>query len=369
MTVNALVLQGGGALGGYQVGVYKSLEKRGYLPDLVVGISIGAINSAIIAGNLPQNRVAKLNEFWLKVSHNTGYSHGADHYASKNHNQFSSQLALLFGQTGFFRPRIINPWLMQNLSPENSAYYDTTPLKDTLLEVIDFKYLNSAKSPRFSVGAVELESGKFVFFDNREIEILPEHIMASGALPPGFPPIKIDGLYYVDGGVFLNTPMVRVFDLFHTAFDSCGEHVLCFMVDLFSHAGYLPKDMDGMLERVKDIQFSSRTERMMCLFSDIHQMRYGVKQIYPFLTEEQKQNPLFQSLLAKSCATCLDIVHLVYHSQQDTELHSKDYEFSMASYTLRSKMGYSDTEKMINKNEAIWQKPREGAGIALHTMD
>ncbi|MFN7093730.1 MAG: patatin-like phospholipase family protein [Burkholderiales bacterium] len=367
--INALVLQGGGALGSYQVGVYQALEEHGFLPDLVVGISIGAINSAIIAGNLPENRLERLNEFWLRITYDTGGEKIVDPELLKLHNQYNSKLALMYGQHGFFAPKLINPWWLNDTEPENLAFYDTSPLKKTLLELVDFDYLNSSHSPRLSVGAVDMESGDFTFFDNQEIEILPEHIMASGALPPGFPPIKIKDRYYLDGGVFLNTPMARVFELYDSQRrHSSGATVLCFMVDLFSVAGSKPKDMDGMLERLKDIQYSSRTKRMVSLYAQLQETRYNIQQVSTLFTDEQKKHPAIAALLNRSCSTHLDIIHLICKSESGFELSSKDYEFSKASYLKRAKLGLHDTKAMIEKYATQWLKDPASGGVDIYTL-
>lgn len=349
MTTKALVLQGGGALGAYQIGVYQALQERDYLPDMVVGISIGAINAAIIVGNKPEDRLAKLNYFWNKITHDTLFTHADVAEHSKFHNLLSANLSMNIGQEGFFSPKFLNPWLFNDLDPTEYSYYDTSPLKETLLEVIDFKYLNSTPV-RLSLGAVNLESGEFVFFDNQEIEIIPEHIMASGALPPGFPPVKIGDHYYIDGGVFYNTPLVRVIDLFSGENAFCVNNILCFMVDLFSVSGRRPRSMDGILERVKDIQFSSRTKRFISLYSKIQELTYAFNMLAPTLTEEQKQIPCIAERMENlGCPHHMDIVQIIYHSERGTELHSKDYEFSRASYLRHMEQGYKKAMDMIDK--------------------
>ncbi len=358
--INALVLQGGGALGGYQVGVYEALESHNYVPDLVVGISIGAINAAIIAGNPPQQRLSQLLKFWSKITHNTHYTHNDNVYLSKVHNKFSAAFSLMYGQTGFFKPKLHDPRLLKNVSPENLSYYDSDELYNTLLQFIDFDYLNSEHSIRLSVGATALESGHFMFFDNKEMEILPEHIMASCALPPGLPPVKINGEYYIDGGIFLNTPMARVFDIYSKAPYQHNISIRCFMVDLFSISGKIPQSMDGLMERVRDIRFSSRFKRLMDAYSTLQETRETLHKMTPLLTPEQKKHPLFKSLLKQAHYLHMDIIHLTYKSKPGSELSSKTYEFSQASYTVHKNQGYDVTIEIISKYTHIWSTIRKG---------
>ncbi len=249
------VFQGGGALGTYQVGAYEALSEHGYLPTMITGISIGSINAAIIAGNKPEMRFKRLLQFWDKISTKIPFPMLSEYGLSKFHHFCSAQSALFFGQPGFFTPKSINPWLLPSGTPDEFSFYNTAPLRETLLELIDFKYLNE-KHVRLCLGAVDLESGDFVFFDSKKEEITVDHVLASSALPPGFPPVLLNGRYYVDGGVYSNTPMSMVLDEFADS-ESQIKNVLCFMVDLFAATGVLPHSMDGVMERVKDIQYSS----------------------------------------------------------------------------------------------------------------
>ncbi len=270
----ALLLQGGGALGAYQAGVYQGLAEAGLHPDWTAGISIGAINAALIAGNPPEDRVAKLRQFWELVTSTDPYwqfppsstADGNDNIAtllaqfdpSKGDvvralsNQWSAARALCLGAPGFFMPRLLTPWLWPHGSTEATSYYDTRPLKSTLERLVDFDRINSG-AMRFSVGAVNVRTGNFVYFDTTTHLIRPEHVMASGALPPGFPAVEIDGEHYWDGGLVSNTPLSWVVD------NLPHRDTLAFQVDLWSAQGELPRKMAQIQARQKEIQYSSRT--------------------------------------------------------------------------------------------------------------
>jgi NTE family protein len=227
----SLVLQGGGALGAYQAGVYQALHEAGLEPDWVVGVSIGAINSAIIAGNPPERRLERLEEFWNTITASDPlliWPEGDN--PRKMRNALSAMNAMLFGQPGFFKPNPVNGWLAQRGSRAATSLYDTSPLHRTLEKLVDFELINSGRV-RFAVGAVNVETANFAYFDNAEIEIAPEHVMASGALPPALPMVRIGKNYYWDGGLVSNTPLQHLLD-------NCGsQNSLVFQVDLFSASG------------------------------------------------------------------------------------------------------------------------------------
>ncbi len=362
----AYVFQGGGALGAYQVGAYKALREAGYIPDIVVGISIGAINAAILAGNKREDRLDRLNQFWDNMTTKMPFPMFSNYGLSKFHHFWSAAASLMIGQPGFFTPKALNPNLIPNASPEELSYYDTTPLRKTLIDLIDFNYLNE-KHVRLCLGSVELDSGEFVFFDSFEQEILPEHIMASGALPPGFPPVKIGDKYYVDGGVFSNTPISKIFDEFADS-EKHIKHILCFMIDLFSIKGPLPHSMDGMLERIKDIRYSSHTKRASSMYATAQNLSHAIHYLSSKLTPEQKADPHVQKIMKLGYAHRLDMVHLVYHSEKGTELESKDYEFSAESADKHRIMGYTNTKNMIEREEAHWLNLRH-SGVTLFAQD
>jgi NTE family protein len=255
-----LVLQGGGALGSYQAGVYEALASSEYLPDWVAGISIGAINAAIIAGNTPENRVKRLRSFWEEVTAQHNFLPSAPVGSLAKWQPRSSALtALMFGQPGFFTPRAPKDWL----SPGNLlSYYDTSVLKTTLERLVDFNRINRTDDMRLSVGAVNVRTGRFSYFDSAKMTIRPEHVMASSALPPGFPPVEIDGEHYWDGGLFSNTPLEYVLDY------SPRRSRLTFQVDLFHAQGQLPTNLQEVSERDQDIRYSSRTNVCSNAFRD-----------------------------------------------------------------------------------------------------
>lgn len=360
------VFQGGGALGAYQVGAFEALREHGYRPDMIVGISIGAINAAIIAGNPVETRLERLHEFWDRITTKMPFPSMANHGLSKFHHWVSAHCSLTLGQPGFFVPKLINPSLIPNATPDQLSFYDTAPLRDTLLELIDFDYLNQ-KHIRLCVGSVDLESGEFVFFDNTKITLTPEHIMASAALPPGFPPVKIDGHYYVDGGVFSNTPLSKVLDDFAES-EKDIKNVICFMIDLFSLKGALPHSMDGLLERIKDIRYSSHTKRSNALYATTQNLSHAVHFLASQLTKEQLSCPKVQEVIKLGYAHRLDIIHLVYRSEKGTELESKDYEFSTESANKHRQMGYNSTLQMLKSEESEWMKGHH-TGVTMYTLE
>ncbi|WP_308418181.1 patatin-like phospholipase family protein [Chitinimonas sp. BJB300] len=258
------VLQGGGALGAYQAGVYEALACTCYRPDWVAGVSIGAINAALIAGNPPERRIERLSEFWHLVSNGMGLPNNPSEtypwlkLLSKQHrsrsafNQFSASWSALLGIPGFYKPRFPPAWLQFNGAPSVLSIYDTAPLRTTLEDLIDFDLINS-KKVRLSVGAVNVVTGNSEYFDNFARTIGPEHIMASGALPPAFAPVEIDGNVYWDGGIVSNTPLQYVLDTHRKT------SLLVFQVDLFNARGALPINLAEVQQRQKDILYSSRT--------------------------------------------------------------------------------------------------------------
>ncbi|MGD9656269.1 MAG: patatin-like phospholipase family protein, partial [Methylocystis sp.] len=249
----ALVLQGGGALGAYQAGVFEALHEAGVEPDWVSGVSIGAINSSIIAGNPPERRVQRLRAFWERITDRKIWFHTPDgDVFRKMRNTYSAYLTHSLGQPGFFSPRQVNPWLSFAGAKDALSYYDTQPLRETLLELVDFDLINSRRT-RFSVGAVNVRTGNFLYFDNHDMIVGPEHVMASGALPPAFPMVQIGTDYFWDGGIVSNTPLQHILE-----YDT-ENNTMIFQVDLFSSRGALPRDIQDVMSRQKDITYASRT--------------------------------------------------------------------------------------------------------------
>ena len=267
----ALVLQGGGALGAYQAGVYEDLAESGVQPDWIAGISIGGINAAIIAGNPPNTRVDRLREFWTQVTSETsrhwfGWAEGKGDSARDALNHFSANLALMHGAKGFFSARPLSPWLQPSGTLEATSFYDTRELKRTLERLVDFDRLN-AGLVRFSAGAVNVRTGNFVYFDTTTHTIQPEHVMASGALPPGFPAIEIEGEHYWDGGLVSNTPLQWVVE------SEPRRDTLAFQVDLWSARGDFPRTMLNAMTREKEIRYSSRTRAGTDQFKRVQKLR------------------------------------------------------------------------------------------------
>src|ERR1700734_4039969 len=321
-----LVLQGGGALGSYQAGAYQALCRADFDPEWVAGISIGAINAAIIAGNAPEKRVARLKEFWEMVSSPVPWNPITKSERGRSlFNETSAALLATFGVPGFFPPRIPPAPLWPQGSPQSLSYYDTAPLRKTLERLVDFDRINDLKC-RLSVGAGGVTPGNFRYFDNVEFNKLgkrlgPEHIMASGALPPGFPSIVIDGEHYWDGGIASNTPLDYVLDM------ETVKDLLIFQVDLFSARGPLPHTMLEAAEREKDIRFSSRTRMNTDKNRQIHNARKAGRDLIDKLPEELKNDPSAMLLREAAKENTVTVVHLIYRSK-NYESGSKDYDFS-----------------------------------------
>ena len=346
-----LVLQGGGALGAYQAGAYQGLAEAGLEPDWIAGISIGAINAAIIAGNPPERRVGRLREFWHLVSSELqGEPVMPGEIARSMFNETSSALAAAFGIRGFYKPRLPPGWLFPPGSSEALSLYDTAPLLGTLAKLIDFEHLNS-HGPRVSVGAVNVMSGNFKYFDTGEHDLGPEHIMASGALPPGFPPVMIGSEFYWDGGIVSNTPLQFVLDGEGRRNDMC-----VFQVDLFSAAGTLPKNLSDVTEREKEIRFSSRTRLYTDVFEALQTLRRAAGRLYEKLPADLRQDIDAQFLSAESCDAAVTIVHLI-HRQRSYETQSKDYEFSRLSVVEHWEAGLADVRRTLAN--PVWQERRK----------
>lgn len=359
------VFQGGGALGIYQVGAYEAFREYGYTADMIVGISIGGINSAIIAGNKPENRVERLHKFWDMVTTNGPVHFLHDLGLHKMHNWFGANLALQ-GVKGFYKPRLPTHGFFSQPKLEELSYYDTTPLRESLKELIDFKYLNE-KHVRLCLGSVELSSGEFVFFDSYKQEITMDHVLATGALPPGFPPVKIGDEYYIDGGVFSNTPIFKLLDEFAENPEEM-ENVLCFMVDLFSAKGPYPHSIDGILERVKDIQFSSHSKRPSAVFATTQNLSHAINFLSTLIPEEKLQLPEVQDIVKLGFAHRVDVVRLIYHSPKGTELHSKDYNFSKKAAKVHHDLGYSDAKALVEEKQREWESEKH-TGLTVFSQE
>ena len=359
----ALLLQGGGALGAYQAGVYEAMSEAGLEPNWVAGISIGAINSAIIAGNPKEKRVQKLREFWELVTNNTVLDSFSKYEAplargdfTRNLlNQMNAGVAMFAGVPGFYKPRFPLPWMHESGTPEATSYYDTAPLKDTLLKLIDFDYLNSGRM-HMSVGAVNIQSGNFVYFDTQTHVIAPEHIIASGALPPGFPPVEIEGEWYWDGGLVSNTPLQWVLE------SGLREDTLAFQVDLWSARGHMPHNMAEVMTRQKEIIYSSRSRAATDKFKEMQRMKNAICALLDKLPADLKKDA-DAKLLAAAAADrkVCNIAHLIYHARS-YEGDSKDYEFSRLSMEDHWKSGYNATVRTLRHPEVL-QRPTNHEGV------
>src|SRR3977135_2960678 len=321
-----LVLQGGGALGSYQAGAYQALCPFDFEPEWIAGISIGAINAAIIAGNPREKRVGRLKEFWQTVSSPVSWNPVVKGDRARSlFNETSAALIATFGVPGFFTPRIPPAPLWPQGSPQSQSYYDTAPLRGTLERLVDFDRINDVKT-RLSVGAVGVTSGNFTYFDNVTFKkqgkkIGPEHIMASGALPPGFPSSEIDGEHFWDGGIASNTPLDYVLD------EDLANDLLIFQVDLFSARGPLPISLLEAAEREKDIRFSSRTRMNTDKNKQVHHTRKALRDLLSKLPDELKSDPSVKFLCEVSKESTVTVVHLIYRSK-NYESSSKDYDFA-----------------------------------------
>ncbi|HEX6959849.1 MAG TPA: patatin-like phospholipase family protein [Ferrovibrio sp.] len=353
-----LVLQGGGALGAYQAGAYEALDAAGYRPDWLAGISIGAINSALIAGNPPERRLQRLKEFWDLVSSSLQLNVlTAGDQDRQVVNEASAFLGSLFGVPGFFAPRVPPPLFRRPGSIDALSYYDTAPLKTTLERLVDFDYLNE-KGPRLSVGAVEVDTGNFTYFDSETERIGPEHVMASGALPPGLPPIKIGEHYYWDGGLVSNTPLNYVLEFTGPRRDS-----VIFQVDLFNARGGMPTTIMEVAQREKEIRYSSRTRLNTNEFRAKQTMRRTMQRLLAKLPPELYDDPDVQLLEYWSCDARITIAHLIYR-RQIFETHSMDYEFSRRSVEEHWAIGHQDVVHGLD--HADWRnrsKPESGVAV------
>ncbi len=361
-----LVLQGGGALGAYQAGVFEALCAHGLEMDWVAGISIGAINAALIAGNRPEDRFDRLRAFWetvtaehtlLPVQALLG-AFGADGVARTIASQIGASMALSHGQPGFFRPRPVPPWLLPPGTPAATSFYDTAPLRGTLERLVDFDRINAGPM-RFSVGAVNVRTGNFVYFDNTSHRIGPEHVMASGALPPGFPAVEIDGEFYWDGGLVSNTPLQVVLESLPQVSS------LIFQVDLWSARGPLPEDLVDVLERDKDIRYSSRTRMNTDHQAHLQAMRSTVAALLDKLPPELADEPEVRFLRESVRPVPINVIHLIYQ-RKTFESHSKDYEFTRATMNAHWDAGYDDAARTLARRD--WLRCPSAAGLVTHDL-
>jgi NTE family protein len=365
----ALLLQGGGALGAYQAGVYQALSEARLQPDWVAGISIGAMNAALIAGNPPETRLERLREFWECITPTTpldaiakleSMSWMGGEFGRVYFNQLSAATALMVGAPSFFEPRMPMAWLHPQGSLEATSFYNTARLKSTLERLIDFDRINSGEM-RFSVGAVNVTSGNFVYFDNTTHVIRAEHVMASGALPPGFPAIEIDSEFYWDGGLVSNTPLQWVLE------SEPQQDTLAFQVDVWSARGAFPRNLAEVMGRQKEIQYSSRTRSNSDRFRYTQRLRNTLGSLLEKLPEELQRLPELELLRPVASTRAYNIIQLIYRAK-GYESHSKDYEFSRLSMEEHWRAGYHDTARMLRHPEAL-RRPDNIEGVVTFDLE
>lgn len=353
----ALALQGGGALGSYQAGVAEALTQAQIAPTQVVGVSIGAINAALIAGNPPERRMDRITQFWERVTAQSAWWPTPSAAAPRRlYNLMNAGEALLQGVPGFFSPRPINPWFTPSGWSGATSFYDTAPLRETLRELIDWELLNSGRT-RIAVGAVDVRRGNFRYFDSALERIEPEHIMASGALPPGFPGVEIDGALYWDGGLVSNTPLQYLLEYEEL------QDTLVFQVDLFNAAGAAPRDMAGVLARQKEILYSSRTRHNTDAFRRTHMARTRLRHALMRVPEQSLTEQDRAFLAATEDMPQVNILHLIYQ-RKSPESDAQDYEFSRASMLDHWAAGHADAAHTLSKPERL-DKPSNQDGVRV----
>ena len=355
----ALVLQGGGALGAYQAGVYQAMHEAGLEPDWLAGVSIGGINGAIIAGNPPEARLDKLHEFWTTVTARPVWPLAPDgDWPRKIFNACSSFLTMTLGQPGFFSPRILNPWLLPRGADGATSLYDSTPLRALLQRLVDFDRLNDG-SVRFAAGTVEIASGNFVYFDNARERIGPEHIMASAALPPGLPMVEIGKKQYWDGGIVSNTPLQHLLD------NAASDNMLVFQVDLFGARGPIPRDMFDVMNRDKDIRFSSRTRFVTDVYMRMHRQNQQMLKLLEKIPQGRLDAD--EQALKQRLSTLPEIaILLLIYQQSVSEGAAKDYDFSPNAMREHWDAGYRDTCHTLSQK--AWLAMPEGKGVVVHDV-
>jgi NTE family protein len=350
-----LVFQGGGALGAYQAGVYQALHEASIEPDWIIGTSIGAINASLIAGNEPENRLDRLEEFWRRMRRKEFWGLSTWPGLSDTTAYWST---LLGGIPGFFEP---NPLAFLGahypLGRDKAGFYSTAPLEKTLNELIDFALVKRCM-PRLTVGAAHVRTSEMRYFDSRETAISVRHVMASGALPPAFPAVRIDGELYWDGGILSNTPTEAIFD------DNPRRNSLIFAVHMWNPMGAEPQTIWEVLHRQKDIQYSSRVANHIARQRQLHRLRHVVSELVKLIPEETRNHPVIKDLAEYGCRTQMHVVRLLA-PRIENESHTKDIDFSPNSIRLRWEAGYSDTMRALQKR--AWDDDCDQLeGVILH---
>lgn len=364
----ALLLQGGGALGSYQGGVYQALTEANIHPDCVAGISIGAINAAIIAGNPPERRVEALRTFWETITEPpTGVMPlfapllsammGGNDSLHRAVNRTEAMVNLLAGAPGFFVPRPMPFSPLTGRSPDTESFYDVSPLRRTLQSLVDFGRING-RATRLCVGAVNVKTGNMRYFDSDEGDITLDHVIASGSLPPGFPATNVDGEYYWDGGLLSNTPLDWVLDT------RPRKDTLAFQVDLWNAAGELPQDLIGLDLRQKEIRYSSRTRANTDRFRKMQRLRRAAQRVLQMVPDQEllDKDPDLALLRSEADETVYNIVHLIYRAKR-YEGSAKDFLFSRGMMEEHWAAGYDDTARTLSHAEVL-QRPAAEDGVA-----
>ena len=356
-----LILQGGGALGAFQGGVFEALDGSGLAPDWVIGTSIGAINAAIIAGNRPARRLEKLYEFWARIGQE-GWSGGGDEQPAVTTfalgTAWQAWCVATMGLPNFFVPRWWQGFALGlRVPPQLAGHYDTTPLRRTLEELVDFDYLNDGPT-RIAVGAVDVESGAIRYFDSARDRICVEHILASSALPPAFPAIEIDGHYYWDGGLHSNTPLEWMLR------DEPRRHTLCFLATLWPCEDSAPTTLLDVMRRSKELQYASRADTLLALEQEAHRLRHGISVLAGHLPAELRQQPVLDEIIRQGCRSTYHVIRLqAPRLVHDT--HAKDIDFATSSIQRRWDSGRHDA--LVALAAKPWERP-VGAeeGVVLH---
>ena len=351
-----LVLQGGGALGAYQVGVYEALHDAGIEPAWVIGTSIGAINAALIAGNPLEDRMERLNAFWQHVEQPTTMAGPLDWLGMGN--WVANMTTVMRGIPAFFEPSTASlRGTRANVGVESAAYYSTEPLRRTLGELVDFKSLQNGPM-RLTVGAVNACSGAMRYFDSRDENLCVEHVMASGALPPAFPAVRIDGEPYWDGGIYSNTPIEAVLD------DRPRRDSLIFAVNVWHQTAPEPESIWQVMGRTKDIQFASRADSHIARQKQIHRLRHVIRQLTQQLPASKQADPAVKELSSWGCGTTMHVAHLLA-PRLEGEDHTKDIDFSPGGVKARREAGYADTMSMVERSP--WREPSDPIeGVVEH---
>ncbi len=354
-----LVLQGGGALGAYQGGVYQAMHESGIEPDWVIGTSIGAINGAIIAGNDSAQRLDRLREFWSRMERKSFWP--SVPFPLPGGNAAAHMMTIFGGIAGYFAPNHALAWgLNASVGIEKAGFYTIEALHETLSGIVDFARINS-KHPRLTVGAVNVRSGQMRYFDSRDMPITLQHVLASGALPPAFPAIRIDGDPYWDGGIYSNTPIETVFD------DNPRRDSVVFTVQMWHATGPEPDSVWQVFNRQKDIQYASRVDGHIARQEHIHQLRHIVRELVRRMPEDQRDTPEVKEMAGYGCGTFMHVVRLKA-PRLDHEDHLRDIDFTSGGIHARWQAGYADTMRVIERRP--WEAPIDPMmGVALHDSD